>query len=200
MSSINRSVLLLLDMTRDAALKLINDWTKNPNLVKHMLAVEAQMRTLAKHFGESEDDWGLAGLIHDADWEETKADPSLHTVNALDWLAQEGCTAGPIVQGLRSHNRKHTSLGEIESVMEWALECADELTGFIVSVALVRPDKKLASVEVASVLKKWKNKDFAAAVDRSQIEQCQEKLGIKLPEFVEIVLEAMKGVASEIGL
>ena len=185
---------------REKVLEIVKSHIKNQNLLRHSLAVEAAMRSLARRFGGNEELWGILGLIHDADWEETKADPSLHTVNALDWLAQEGCTAGPIVQGLRSHNRKHTSLGEIESIMEWALECADELTGFIVSVALVRPDKKLASVEVASVLKKWKNKDFAAAVDRSQIEQCQEKLGIKLPEFVEIVLEAMKGVASEIGL
>jgi len=80
------------------------------------------------------------------------------------------------------------------------LECCDELTGFIVSVALVRPDKKLASVEVDSVLKKWKNKDFAAAVDRGQISQCEEKLGIKLSEFIEIILDAMKQIAPEIGL
>jgi predicted hydrolase (HD superfamily) len=84
--------------------------------------------------------------------------------------------------------------------MEWSLECCDELTGFIVSVALVRPDKKLSSVEVESVLKKWKAKEFAAAVDRSQIAQCEEKLGIKLEEFIGLVLESMKRISHTIGL
>ncbi len=186
--------------SREKVFQIVSSHIKNQNLLRHCLAVEAAMRALARKFGGNEEAWGALGLIHDADWEETKQDPSRHTVATLEWLAGEGHSDGPVVQGLRSHNTRHTKLSEIQSIMEWSLECVDELTGFIVSVALVRPDKKLSSVEVESILKKWKNKDFAAAVDRSQIGQCEEKLGIKLTEFIEIVLKAMKSIASEIGL
>lgn len=186
--------------SREKVFQIVSAHIKNQNLLRHCLAVEAAMRALARKFAGNEEAWGVLGLIHDADWEETKVDPTRHTVAALEWLALEGYKDGPVIQGLKSHNVRHTKLSEIQFLMEWALECCDELTGFIVSVALVRPDKKLASVEVESVLKKWKNKDFAAAVDRSQIGQCEEKLGIKLPEFIEIVLNAMKNIASEIGL
>ncbi|MCL5004285.1 MAG: lysine--tRNA ligase [Patescibacteria group bacterium] len=186
--------------SREKVFQIVSSHIKNQNLLRHCLAVEAAMRALARKFGGNEEAWGALGLIHDADWEETKAEPSRHTMAALEWLSGEGRREGPVVQGLKSHNRRHTNLSEIQSNMEWALECCDELTGFIVSVALVRPDKKISSVEVESVLKKWKSKEFAAGVDRRQIEQCEEKLGIKLAEFIEIVLKAMKGIASQIGL
>lgn len=186
--------------SRDKVFQIVSAHIKNQNLLRHALAVEAAMRSLAQKFGGNVEAWGALGLIHDADWEETKTEPARHTVAALEWLAGEGHTAGPLVQGLKSHNKRHTKLSELQSIMEWALECADELTGFIVSVALVRPDKKLDSVTVDSVLKKWKAKDFAAAVDRGQIEQCREKLGIELPEFISIVLTAMKAIAPELGL
>lgn len=186
--------------SREKVFQIVSTHIKNQNLLRHCLAVEAAMRALARKFGGNEEAWGALGLIHDADWEETKNDPDRHTVAALEWLSLEGFSEGPIVQGLKSHNTRHTKLSEIQSIMEWALETCDELTGFIVSVALVRPDKKLSSVEVESVLKKWKNKDFAAAVNRSQIGQCEEKLGIKLDEFIQLILEAMKDIAPEIGL
>jgi predicted hydrolase (HD superfamily) len=91
-------------------------------------------------------------------------------------------------------------LAQLEGKMEWSLETCDELTGFIVAVALVRPDKKLETVGVSSVMKKWKTKEFARAVDRSQIEQCQEKLGIPLNDFIQIALSAMQGIHGELGL
>lgn len=186
--------------SREKALEIVKEKVKNQNLLRHMLAVEAAMRALARKFGGSEELWGILGLIHDADWEETKSDPTRHTRVTLEWLENQGFTRGPLVEALRSHNRKHTQLGELASVMEWALETCDELTGFIVSVALVRPEKKLDSVTVEHVLKKWKEKSFAAAVDRSQIAQCEEKLGLKLEEFVSLVLKAMSSISSEIGL
>lgn len=186
--------------SREKVLEIVKEKVKNQNLFRHMLAVEAVMRALAKKFGGNQELWGILGLIHDADWEETKTDPAKHTRVTLDRLNAEGFTGGPLVQALKSHNRKHTQLGELESVMEWALETCDELTGFIVSVSLVRPEKKLASVTVDHILKKWKEKSFAAAVDRSQIAQCEEKLGIKLPEFIFLVLGAMQSVAEDLGL
>jgi lysyl-tRNA synthetase class 2 len=185
---------------REKVFQIVSSHIKNQNLLRHCLAVEAAMRALARRLGGNVEAWGSLGLIHDADWEETKSDPARHTADALEWLAGSNHKSGPVVQGLKSHNNRHTKLAELQSLMEWSLECCDELTGFIVSVALVRPDKKLSSVEVESVLKKWKAKEFAAAVDRSQIAQCEEKLGIKLEEFIGLVLESMKRISHTIGL
>ena len=99
-----------------------------------------------------------------------------------------------------SHNGKRTHLAELDGLMEWALETVDELTGFIVAVTLIRPDKKLATVEVSSIMKKWKNKEFAKAVSREQIAQCEEKLGIPLEEFITLTLTAMQEHHEELGL
>lgn len=172
----------------------------NVNLRRHSLAVAAVMRALAAELAGEPDLWESLGVLHDADWEQTKENPSQHTVKTLEWLAQEGMTDGPLVHALMSHNRKLTHLAELEGTMEWALETCDELTGFIVAVALVRPDKKLASVTVDSILKKWKANEFAKAVDRSQIEQCEEKLGIPLHEFIQLTLNVMKQHHQELGL
>ncbi len=157
------------------------------------------MRALANRLSGDPDTWEILGLLHDADWEKTKETPEEHTKRTLEWLAETDADES-IRHALKSHNTKHTHLAELEGEMEWALETVDELTGFIVAVALMRPDKKLASVDVQSVLKKWKNAKFAAAVDRSQIAQCEEKLGITLNEFIEITLKAMQNNHTELGL
>ena len=187
-------------LTREKALELLHQHTKNQNLRRHMYAVGFVMRALAEKLGGDPEEWEILGLLHDADWEETKNIPDEHTKHTHKWLKERGITEGPLVHALMSHNRKHTHLAELDGNMEWALETCDELTGFIVAVTLVRPDKKLASVSVESVLKKWKNKEFAKAVDRSQIEQCDEKLGIPLHEFIRISLTAMQGHNEELGL
>ena len=109
-------------------------------------------------------------------------------------------TEGSVIHALMSHNNRHTGLRELEGNMEWALETVDELTGFIVAVALVRPEKKLETVTVESVLKKWKTKEFAKAVNRAQIAQCEEKLKIPLTEFIQITLAAMQNHHEELGL
>lgn len=140
------------------------------------------------------------GLLHDADWEETKDTPELHTKNTLAWLKAEGISEGPIIHALMSHNNKHTKLAELDGLMEWALETCDELTGFIVACALIQPEKTLAAVGVDSVMRKWGKKEFARAVDRTQIAQCQEKLGIPLEEFIGITLKAMQDHHAELGL
>ncbi len=165
-----------------------------------MYAVGFAMRALAEKLGGDPDTWETLGLLHDADWEETKDMPDEHTKHSLAWLKKLGETEGSIVHALMSHNRKHTHLAELEGTMEWALETVDELTGFIVAVALVRPEKKLETVRVESVMKKWKTKEFAAAVDRSQIAQCEERLGILLPDFIQITLTAMQNHHEELGL
>ncbi|MCL4200008.1 phosphohydrolase [Patescibacteria group bacterium] len=187
-------------ITKNQATELLHEHTKNQNLRRHMYAVGFAMRALAEHLGGDGDMWETLGLLHDADWEETKDTPNEHTKHTLRWLADMGETDGPIVHALMSHNRKHTGLAELEGNMEWALETVDELTGFIVAVALMRPDKKLATVELSSIMKKWKNKAFAAAVEREQIAQCEEKLGIPLPEFINLTLKAMQDNHEALGL
>ncbi len=187
-------------ITREQAIELLHAHTKSVNLRRHCYAVGAVMHALAKKLGGDPALWEVLGILHDADWEETKDRPDHHTLKTLEWLKELGLTEGPLVHAFMSHNRKHTRLAELEGVMEWALETCDELTGFIVAVALVRPDKKLTSVTVESVLKKWRNKEFARAVDRAQIEKCEAKLGIPLNEFIGIALAAMQDHHKELGL
>jgi predicted hydrolase (HD superfamily) len=187
-------------MTRDQAITLLNTHVHNENLKRHCHAVGYVMRALAEKLGGDPDVWETMGILHDADWEETKDHPDLHTVKTLEWLKEQGITEGPIVHALMSHNRGRTQLAELDGLMEWALETCDELTGFIVAVTLVRPEKKLEAVNGESVMKKWKQREFAAAVKREQIGQCEEKLGIPLPEFITIALSAMQSHASELGL
>lgn len=187
-------------LTKDQAVKILKFHTKNQNLHRHCYAVGYAMRALAMKLGGDPDVWEVLGVLHDADWEETKDTPDRHTRRTLEWLKEMGIVDGPIVHALMSHNKKYTQLAELDGLMEWALEIVDELTGFIVAVALVRPEKKLSFVTVEAVLKKWKMEEFARAVDRGQIEQCEERLGIKLPEFIKIVLTVMQENHEELGL
>lgn len=187
-------------MTKKQALELVHLHVKNENLRRHMCAVGYAMRALAIRLAGDPDTWETLGLLHDADWEDTKDTPHEHTKQTLAWLKEMGETEGPLVHALMSHNRKYTKLAELEGIMEWALETVDELTGFIVAVALVRPDKQLATVSLHSIMKKWKTKEFAKQVDRSQIAQCEEKLGIPLPDFIALTLKAMQDHHKELGL
>lgn len=188
-------------MDKKQALDLIKSTTKNHNLIKHMLAVGACMKTLAGYFGEDKDLWEIAGIVHDADYDMfAKTDPKKHPSKVFDWLEEK--KANPkIIQAVKAHAWGwRDDLPEPKTKMDWSLYCCDELTGFIIAVALVRPEKKLNLVFVENILKKWNKKDFAKGVHREQIELCQEKLGIKLEEFIRINLEAMQGVAVDLGL
>ncbi len=188
-------------MTREEAYTLVTDWTKNTNLVKHMLAVEAIMRALAKHFGEDEETWGLAGLLHDADYELFKdTDPKKHPSKIFDEL--ENRQADPrIVDAIKAHAWGwRDDLPEPKTKMEWSLYCCDDLSGFIIACALVRPEKNLASLTVESVLKKWPQKSFASGVHRQNVEFCQEKLDYKLEDFMTIALKAMQDIHEALGL
>lgn len=187
-------------VNKDQARVLLHEHTKNQNLRRHMYAVGYAMRALAETLHGDPDVWETVGLLHDADWEETKDTPHEHTKHTLSWFADMGETDGPIVHALKSHNRKLTGLAELEGDMEWALETVDELTGFIVAVTLVRPEKQLATVTVEAVMKKWGQKAFAAAVEREQIAQCEEKLHIPLPDFIALTLSSMQEHHEELGL
>ncbi len=183
-------------MIRKEVLDSININVENANLVKHMLATEVIMRVLAKRFGEDEEEWGLTGLLHDIDMELTGGDMSTHSKLGAD-LARELGASEAIVHAILCHNEAHGIPRETK--LDKALCCADPLTGLIIAAALVRPDKKLTGLEVSSVIKKFKQKSFAAGVDRQEISRCSE-IELELDEFIKVGLEAMKGIASQLGL
>lgn len=184
-------------MTRDEAWQLLQRHIKNPNLIKHCLAAEVLMKGLARRFDEDENKWGLAGLLHDLDWEETQNNPQTHSLKAYEILKTTDIDP-EIAEAIRVHNHVHGIAPR--TLLEKALYSAEEITGLIVACALVQPDKKLASVDRESVLKKFKSKSFAAGVNRELIMQSKPMLGISLEELVDICLGEMKKIANELEL
>lgn len=185
---------------RQKAIAILRAHVVNINLFRHCLSVEAVMRTLANHFNADCEKWAIAGLLHDADWEETKADPTQHTRKTIQWLKKAGFDDRELFQTILSHNHAHNGEAEPKNIMEWSLYICDELTGLIAATALIMLDKKLSSVTVQSVLKKFSTRSFAAAVDRSHISLCGTKLQINLDRFIALSLRAMQDIAPELGL
>jgi putative nucleotidyltransferase with HDIG domain len=194
-------------MTRKKALDLLHKNMKNVNLRRHCYAVEAVMGALYERLEDGDkseaekEKWMLAGLLHDADYELTKDNAKKeHTKHVLEWLKQLDAEMD-IYDAVAAHAYNYVEgAPKPKSKMSWALYTCDELTGLIVAVALVKPDKKLASVTVDSVLKKWKSSSFAAGVNRKQIEECKNRLDIPLREFVDIAVKAMQGIHEDLGL
>jgi putative nucleotidyltransferase with HDIG domain len=184
-------------MLKQEALQLLNEHIKNPNLVRHSVAVGYIMQAFAKKFGQSEEDWELSGILHDLDWEETKEQPEKHSEVAKEILEKTDLKP-EIVKAIYVHNHLHGITPE--TLFEKTLYCVEELSGLITAAALVQPDKKLSSVNVDSILKKFKSKSFAAGVNREIISLCKEYIGLDLPEVSEISLKAMQAHAEEIGL
>lgn len=183
-------------MTREEALNSIKANVNNANLIKHMLATEAIVRALAKRLGEDEEEWGLTGLLHDIDVELTQGDMHTHSKLGAD-LARELGASEAVVHAILCHNEAHGIPRETK--LDEALFCVDPLTGLITAAALVRPDKKLAGLEAKSVIKKFKQKGFAAGANRQQIALCSE-IGIEFDQFIELGLAAMKAIAADLGL
>lgn len=184
-------------MTRDQALEILNEHIKNPNLIRHGIAVEAIMAAFARHFSQNEGEWALAGLLHDLDWEETKDTPARHSEAAREILEKTDLPL-EVVRAIYVHNYMHNI--KPVTLLEKTLYCVEELSGLITAAALVQPDRKLASVSEESVLKKFKTKSFAAGVNREIILQSKELLGLELEDVVKISLDAMKESAEAIGL
>jgi len=182
--------------TREDAWKLVNEYTQNPGLVRHMLAVEIAMRAYARRFGEDEELWAIVGLLHDFDYEQHPTAEE-HPFAGAAILRERGWS-DEVVDGVLSH--ADYSGVERDSLLRKTLAAVDELTGLIHAVALVRPSKAIRDVAVKSVRKKWKDRAFAAGANRLEIEAATADLGIDLWEHVGIVLEAMKGKAEELGL
>lgn len=186
------------NITRTEALELIKKKVKNENTIKHMLATEAVMKALAAKFGENEELWAMAGLLHDGDMEnpEAMADHSKHGAIIADELAKRG-VADIVASAIRAHNEK---TGESrDTLIKKAIYSADPLTGFIVACVLVRPDKKIANLEIGSVMKKFKDKAFAKGASREIIKSCAE-FDMELKEFIEIGLNAMKKIDKDLEL
>ncbi len=181
-------------LSRDDALKLVKQHVSNRNLIKHMIAVEAVMRVLARHFKQDEEVWGLAGLLHDLDYAETVDDFERHGFRTAEILSEEDLPE-EILNAIRSHP------GHLprETLIEKALYAVDPLTGLIVAAALMHPEKKLAALDVDFVLRRFKEKRFAAGADRDQIRSSSE-FGLELEEFLDLGLKGMCQVADELGL
>ncbi len=195
-------------MTRDQAYQLMCNMIKNQNLRKHGLAVEAIMKSLCGYLREkhpelpmlefNEEEWEIVGLLHDADYELVSKDPNKHTLVTEEKLRQIGGVSEKIINGIKAH---HDGIkASRDNLLEKSVYAADELSGLITAVALVRPDKKLSSVTTDSVMKKFPQKDFAAGAKRAQILACEKELNIPLKEFVAIALKAMQNISGQLGL
>ena len=181
-------------MSRPDALALVHSHVANGNLRKHMLSTEAVMGALARRLKEPEDLWALAGLLHDVDYDATAKDHARHALLSAEILEAKGLPSD-LIHAVKAHAQK----APLESSFDRALCACDPLTGFIVSCALIRPEKKLAPVDVAFVKNRMGEKSFSRAVDREQIKLC-EQLGLSLDEFIQIALDAMKSISTELGL
>jgi len=191
---------------REEALKFLNANVPNKNIIKHMMATEAMMGALARKLkidnGElkiNEEEWKMAGLLHDGDYR-SEVPVAKQGIQVTETLREKGFEVPEeTAHAMAAHNWHNTGI-EPQSKMDWALFCGDSLTGLIVATCLVLPSKKLADVTVEMVLRRFGEKKFAAGTRRAEIALCEEKLGVSLPEFVEITLKAMQGVSKELGL
>ena len=183
-------------MDRNQVYQLLTEYTTKDGLIKHALAVEAAMRAYARKFGEDEESWGIVGLLHDFDYEKYP-DLKDHPVKGAEILKQRGFPEDWITAILG--HASHTGVAR-ESLMAKTLFAVDELCGFITAVAYVRPSRQLAEVQVKSVKKKMKDKAFARQVNREEIRQGAEELGIPLDEHIAMVIKAMQSIAGDLGL
>jgi putative nucleotidyltransferase with HDIG domain len=184
-------------MTRDDAWALLCEWIQNPNLRKHLLASEAAMRAYARRFGEDEEAWGIVGLLHDLDYEKHPSQDAGHPFVGIEELRRRGLPEA-WARAMLSH-ADYAGLAR-ETSMEKALYAVDELVGFITAVALVRPTRRLAEVDVAAVRKKMKDRAFARTVNREDIVRGAEALGVPLDEHIAFVIGALQEIAPALGL
>jgi putative nucleotidyltransferase with HDIG domain len=182
--------------TREEAYRLLTEYNKNESLIKHALAVEGVMRYCARQRGEDEDKWGIVGLIHDLDYEMF---PDQHCSKTAEIL-RDNHWPEEYIRAAISHGYGICTDVQPESEMEKVLYAVDELTGLVVTTALVRPSKSVMDTEPKSIKKKWKDKRFAAGVDRSIIERGVDMLGIELTDLIRDTIMGMREVAEEIGL
>jgi putative nucleotidyltransferase with HDIG domain len=182
-------------LDREEILDSIHANVQDKNIIKHMLATEAIMRALARRLGGDEEEWGITGLLHDIDVELVEGDMSSHSRLGAD-IAQELGASETMARAILCHNEAHGVPRETK--LDKALFCADPLSGLITAAALVHPDK-LGGLTTKSVMKRFREKSFAAGVNREQVAQCQE-IGLELEEFIGLGIKAMKEIALELEL
>jgi putative nucleotidyltransferase with HDIG domain len=182
--------------TYDEALSLLKEFNISESLLKHAYSVEGVMRYMARKMGEDEEKWGIIGLMHDLDYERF---PEQHCKKSREIL-EERCWPEEYIRAIVSHGWGICSDVEPQTEMEKVLYAVDELTGLITAVAIIRPSKSVADLEAKSVMKKWKDKSFAAGVNRSVIEKGTAMLGVDLRDLVTDVIMGMREVADRIGL
>jgi uncharacterized protein len=181
-------------MDRDQAMALVRDKAEKETTVRHLVSVEGVMRRLARHFGEEEDTWGLVGLFHDLDQDQTHDFPERHAYQAAEWLREAG-VAERVVNGVLAHAHEQYR----NDRMSKAIVHADAVAGLLVAAALVRPEKA-QGMKVSSVKKKLKEKAFAPGVNRDEITDVEERLGLPLDEFIRLGIEGLQEVAAKIEL
>ncbi|MBC8387682.1 MAG: HDIG domain-containing protein [Actinobacteria bacterium] len=182
--------------TREEAYQLLTEYNKGDSLLKHALAVEGVMRYFARKRGEDEEKWGVIGLVHDLDYEKF---PEEHCHKSEEILKEKGWPE-EYIRAVVSHGWGLCSEVEPQTELEKVLYAIDELTGLVVTTALVRPSKSVMDVKVKSVKKKWSDKRFAAGVDRSVIEKGAQMLGMEVSDLIADTIAGMQEVAEEIGL
>jgi putative nucleotidyltransferase with HDIG domain len=181
-------------MKREEALELVQKHLKNKNLVKHCLAVEACMRAMASRLGQDSEKWGLAGILHDLDYELTEKSPELHTTETIKILKEYGIES-EVVQAIQAHAGKVPC----QNAMDWSIYSIDPLTGLIIAATLMHPEKKLKAIDLDFVKRRYKEKSFARGARREEIEQCKN-LGLELDEFLSICISAMQEIDQDLGL
>jgi putative nucleotidyltransferase with HDIG domain len=186
-------------ISRNEALNLLKKYVRDEKIIKHCISVEAIMRGIAERIGENVELWGLIGLLHDIDYDYVERDMKRHGLEAYNIL--KGLLPEPALQAIAGHNEHNEFVvrDEYAKKVLSALRAADHASGLIVATALVMPSKKLEEVKLESLLRKFKSKDFARGVSRERIREI-EKLGVKLEEFLDVALNSMRSVASELGL
>lgn len=182
--------------TRDEALAIVHEYTESPGLRRHMLAVEAAMRAYARKYGEDEDRWGVAGLLHDFDYERWPS-PEDHPYRGCEILRERGYPEH-VMRAILSH-ADYTGVTR-ESRLEHTLFACDEMAGFVTAAALVRPSRSVLDLEARSVRKRMKDKAFARAVPRDDLRRGAEELGLPLDEHIANVIRFMRAAADELGL
>jgi len=189
-------------MTRPEAFETLNTYAKNPSLIKHHLACEAIMIALCHKLIPNPDEivlnkWGSVGLLHDADYDQTRDHPEKHTMLLEQELGKK--LDQDVMYAIKAHN--FTRTGAIpQSLMDWSMYTCDELSGFIMVAALSHPDKKLASLDVEFILKRFNDSSFAKGANRNQIRICETRLKIPLAEFIQIALAAMQNISDDLNL
>ncbi len=181
-------------MERGQALELVKQHLKNRNLVKHCLAVEACMKAVAARLGQDPAKWGLAGILHDLDYELTEKSPELHTTETVRILEGLGIDAD-VIHAIQAHAGKVPC----QSPMDWAIFSIDPLTGLIIAATLMHPTRQLKNIDLEFVKRRYKEKSFARGAKREEIEQCRN-ISLELDDFIAICLEAMQGIAADLGL